>query len=99
MATVVTLTPHLFKELQYNIDTDVVPVAMIGTSPMMLTVNPSLGVNSVADLVKMAKSQPGKLNFALPLLNSGSAPCRRDARPRRPASSSIRSPTTARSPR
>jgi tripartite-type tricarboxylate transporter receptor subunit TctC len=70
MATVVTLTPHLFKELQYNIDTDVVPVAMIGTSPMMLTVNPSLGVNSVADLVKMAKEQPGKLNFALPLLNS-----------------------------
>jgi tripartite-type tricarboxylate transporter receptor subunit TctC len=70
MATVVTLTPHLFKELQYNIDSDVVPVAMIGTSPMMLTVNPALGVNSVADLVKLAKSQPGKLNFALPLLNS-----------------------------
>jgi tripartite-type tricarboxylate transporter receptor subunit TctC len=70
MATVVTLTPHLFKDLQYNIDTDVVPVAMIGTSPMMLTVNPGLGVNSVADLVKMAKAQPGKLNFALPLLNS-----------------------------
>ena len=69
MATVVTLTPHLFKELQYNID-EVVPVAMIGTSPMMLTVNQGLGVNSVADLVKMAKSQPGKLNFALPLLNS-----------------------------
>jgi tripartite-type tricarboxylate transporter receptor subunit TctC len=69
MATVVTLTPHLFKELQYNID-EVVPVAMIGTSPMMLTVNPALGVNSVADLVKLAKSQPGKLNFALPLLNS-----------------------------
>jgi tripartite-type tricarboxylate transporter receptor subunit TctC len=43
---------------------------MIGTSPMMLTVNPGLGVNSVADLVKMAKAQPGKLNFALPLLNS-----------------------------
>jgi tripartite-type tricarboxylate transporter receptor subunit TctC len=70
MATVVTLTPHLFRDLQYNIDTDVVPVAMIGTSPMMLTVNPGLGVNSVADLVKMAKAQPGKLNFALPLLNS-----------------------------
>ena len=70
MATVVTLTPHLFKELQYNIDSDVVPVAMIGTSPMMLTVNPALGVNSVADLIKMAKAQPGKLNFALPLLNS-----------------------------
>ncbi len=70
MATVVTLTPHLFKDLQYNIDTDVVPVAMIGTSPMMLTVNPGLGVNSVADLVKMANAQPGKLNFALPLLNS-----------------------------
>lgn len=70
MATVVTLTPHLFKELQYNIDTDVVPVATIGTSPMMLAVNPQLGVNSLDDFIKLAKSQPGKINFAPPLLNT-----------------------------
>lgn len=70
MATVVTLTPHLFKEQQYNIDTDIVPVATIGTSPMMIAVNPGLGVNNLAEFVKLAKSQPGKINFAPPLLNT-----------------------------
>ena len=70
MATVVTLTPHLFKEQQYNVDTDIVPVATIGTSPMMIAVNPGLGVNSLDDFVKLAKSQPGKINFAPPLLNT-----------------------------
>jgi tripartite-type tricarboxylate transporter receptor subunit TctC len=70
MATVVTLTPHLFKEMQYNIDTDVVPVATIGTSPMMIAVYPGLGVNNLDEFVKLAKTQPGKLNFAPPLLNT-----------------------------
>lgn len=70
MATVVTLTPHLFKDPQYNLDTDVTPVATIGTAPMMIAVNPNLGVNNLADFIKLAKSQPGKLNFAPPILNS-----------------------------
>jgi tripartite-type tricarboxylate transporter receptor subunit TctC len=70
MATVVTLTPHLFKDPQYNLDTDVTPVATIGTAPMMIAVNPNLGVNSLADFVKLAKGQPGKLNFAPPIPNS-----------------------------
>jgi tripartite-type tricarboxylate transporter receptor subunit TctC len=70
MATVVTLTPHLFKNPQYNLDTEVTPVATIATAPMMIAVNPNLGVNNLADLVKLAKSQPGKLNFAPPILNS-----------------------------
>jgi len=70
MATVVTLTPHLFKSPQYNLDTEVTPVATIATAPMMIAVNPNLGVDNLADLVKLAKSQPGKLNFAPPILNS-----------------------------
>jgi tripartite-type tricarboxylate transporter receptor subunit TctC len=70
MATVVTLTPHLFKDPQYNLDTDVTPVATIGTAPMMIAVNPSLGVNTLAEFVRLAKSQPGKLNFAPPIPNS-----------------------------
>ncbi len=70
VATVATLTPHLYKNPQYNLDTDVVPVATIGTSPMMIAVSPSTGVTNFADFVKLAKSQPGKLNFAIPLPNS-----------------------------
>jgi tripartite-type tricarboxylate transporter receptor subunit TctC len=70
MATVVTLTPHLFKEMQYNLDADVVPVAMVGTSPMMVAVSSSLGVNSLDEFIKLAKARPDKLNFAPPLLNT-----------------------------
>lgn len=69
-ATAVTLTPHLFRNPQYNIDTDVTPVAIVATGPFIVAVNPGIGINSLADLIKLAKSQPGKLNFAPPLLNT-----------------------------
>lgn len=69
-ATAITLTPHLFKNPQYNIDTDVMPVAIVATGPFIVAVNPGIGVNSLADLIKLAKSQPGKINFAPPLLNT-----------------------------
>ncbi len=70
MATVVTLTPHLFKNPQYDIDTQFTPVAMVGTGPMFVVVTPDLGINSLADLIARAKKEPDKLNFAPPLLNS-----------------------------
>src|SRR6266850_1135713 len=69
-ATVVTLTPHLFKNPQYNIDTDVTPVAILATGPFIVAVNPGIGVNSLDDLLKMAKAQPGKVNFAPPTINT-----------------------------
>ncbi len=69
-ATVVTLTPHLFKNPQYSIDTDVTPVAILATGPFIVAVNPGIGVNSLDDLLKMARAQPGKVNFAPPTLNT-----------------------------
>jgi tripartite-type tricarboxylate transporter receptor subunit TctC len=69
-ATVVTLTPHLFKNPQYSIDTDVTPVAILATGPFIVAVNPGIGVNSLDDLLKMARAQPGKVNFAPPTINT-----------------------------
>lgn len=43
---------------------DLAPVAMIGTSPYVLVVQPVLPVKSVRDLVAHAKANPGRLNFA-----------------------------------
>lgn len=40
------------------------PVAKLGTGPNVLTVHPSVPVNSVKELIALAKQQPGKLNFA-----------------------------------
>jgi tripartite-type tricarboxylate transporter receptor subunit TctC len=42
---------------------DFTPVTMIGSVPNVLVAHPSLGVNSVADLIKLAKAKPGALSF------------------------------------
>lgn len=69
-AAVVTLTPELYKNPQFNLDKDLVPVAAIGTSPMMVVVNQSSDIKTLDDLLKAAKAQPGKLNFAAAQTNS-----------------------------
>lgn len=69
-ASVVTLTPHLFKDPQFNFDTDLVTVSNIMSSPLLVTVNPALGVSTLPEFVRLAKTRPGQINFALPLLNS-----------------------------
>jgi tripartite-type tricarboxylate transporter receptor subunit TctC len=42
---------------------DFVPVTMIGSVPNVLVAHPSLDVNTVADLIKLAKAKPGALSF------------------------------------
>ena len=69
-AAVLTLTPELYKNPQFNPDTDIVPVAAVGTSPMMVVVNANSDIKSMADLVKASKAQAGKLTFAAAQLNS-----------------------------
>lgn len=69
-AAVLTLTPELYKNPQFNVDTDIMPVASVGTSPMMIVVNQSSDIKSMADLVKASKAQPGQVIFAASQLNS-----------------------------
>lgn len=54
----------LYTKLPFDIQKDLAPVALVGTSPYVLVVQPNLPVKSVADLVAYAKANPGKLNFA-----------------------------------
>ena len=54
----------LFAKLPYDPHKDIVPVTQLVTQPSVLAVNPSLGVNSVAELVSLLKKNPGKYNFA-----------------------------------
>lgn len=65
-----TITPLVFKNPQFNPDTDLMPVATVGTSPLMLVTPTSTGIQSLSDLAKTAKANPGKVNFAAPQLNS-----------------------------
>ena len=65
-----TITPLVFKNPQFNPDTELSSAATVGISPLMLAVPASSGIQSLGDLAKHAKSQPGKVNFAAPQLNS-----------------------------
>jgi tripartite-type tricarboxylate transporter receptor subunit TctC len=54
----------LFKNLPYDPQKDIAPVTQLITQPSAIAVNPSLNVNSVAELVALLKKNPGKYNFA-----------------------------------
>src|SRR5262249_29111955 len=54
----------MYKKLPYDPIKDLIPIALGGKIPFILVVNPSLPVHSVAELVKYAKDNPGKLSFA-----------------------------------
>jgi len=61
----------LYKDLGYDSLKDLSAVAMLGSLPSVLIVPPSLGVNSVKELVAMLKSKPGQLNYATAGVGSG----------------------------
>jgi tripartite-type tricarboxylate transporter receptor subunit TctC len=63
VSTAHAIAPHLLK-LNYDNDKDLVPVAFVGAVPNVLVVNNALPADSVQALIKLAKSQPGKLNYA-----------------------------------
>ena len=58
------INPALYPKLAYDLTKDLVPVSQFTSSPMVVTVNPSLGLNSIRDLIALAKAKPGTLNFA-----------------------------------
>lgn len=60
-----TTQPHLYAKAKqsYDVEKDFVPVAGYGTIPTALLVNPSVPVNSVSELIALAKKKPGELTF------------------------------------
>jgi tripartite-type tricarboxylate transporter receptor subunit TctC len=51
-------------KLPFDFAKDFAPVALMATVPVMLVVHPSIGVNSVAELIALAKAKPGGLFYA-----------------------------------
>ena len=54
----------LYPSLAYDPDTSFSPVSLVAQFPNVLVVHPSLGVNSIQELIAKAKAEPGKLSFA-----------------------------------
>ena len=61
----------LYKDLGYDTLKDFACVAMLGSLPSVLIVPPSLGINSVKELVAMLKAKPGEYNYATAGVGSG----------------------------
>jgi tripartite-type tricarboxylate transporter receptor subunit TctC len=61
----------LYKDLGYDTLKDFAAVAMLGSLPSVLIVPPSLGVNSVKELVAMLKAKPGQYNYGTAGVGSG----------------------------
>jgi len=57
-----TINPNLRPSIPYRLK-DFAPITLATISPFVLVVNPALGVASVKELIALAKSKPGTLNF------------------------------------
>lgn len=53
----------LYSKLEYDPFTDLAPITLVAASPNVLVVDPKLGIGSVKELIALARSQPGKLNY------------------------------------
>jgi tripartite-type tricarboxylate transporter receptor subunit TctC len=56
--------PWLYGKLPFDPLTDFAPISLLSSSPSVLVVHPSLPVRSVRELLELARSRPGVLNFA-----------------------------------
>ncbi len=64
MSNTHTVNETLIPNKPYQLMRDFVPIAAVNYSDLVLVVHPSVGANSVADLIRIAKASPGKLNYA-----------------------------------
>jgi tripartite-type tricarboxylate transporter receptor subunit TctC len=64
MSNTHTTNESLIPTKPYQLMRDFVPVASINYSDLLLVVNPEVPVKSVAELIALAKKDPGKLNYA-----------------------------------
>jgi len=60
------LAVHTHKTLPFDLLKDLVPVTLIGGTSMLLVANPNLPVKTMSELIALAKSKPGELNYASP---------------------------------
>lgn len=61
---VFVMTPSLIKDHPYDPQKDLTPIGMVGMTPLVLAVHPSVKAQTVSEFIYLAKSKPGEMNFA-----------------------------------
>ena len=58
------IAPSMYPKLDYDIEKNFVPVALVAQPPQIIVANPKLPANDLKGLIEFAKKNPGKLNFS-----------------------------------
>ncbi|MGH8618852.1 MAG: Bug family tripartite tricarboxylate transporter substrate binding protein [Burkholderiales bacterium] len=66
------ISPHIYKTLGYDPLQDLQAITLFAIVPYVILVHPSVKANTLAELIALAKAQPGRLNYASP--GNGSTP-------------------------
>ena len=66
VASSFTVLPATSARLPYDSLRDLAPVALVGQNPLLFVVNPKVAAGTLTEFVALARSQPGKLNYATP---------------------------------
>lgn len=61
--SILTVNPHIYKDMGFDPQKDLVPITNLASGPMIVVVNPSVKARTLQELVALAKSEPGRLNF------------------------------------
>lgn len=62
-ASTLAINPAAYKSLPYDIIKDLKPVGLIAQVPNVISVHPSVPARNIAELIALAKAQPGKLTY------------------------------------
>jgi len=71
VVTAFVINPSLRKDLPYDTLKDLAPVTHVSVQHLVMAAHPSLAANNIAELIALAKKDPGKLAYATP--GSGTA--------------------------
>ena len=64
ISTTHVISPHLYKKVPYDPIKSFTPVMKLAEGPYVLVVHPSLGVGTVSELLALARSKPGTIDYA-----------------------------------
>lgn len=59
-----SINPQLQPKLPYNVERDFAPISLVVINPQLMVAPPGLPANTVGDFLKLARAQPGKINYA-----------------------------------
>jgi tripartite-type tricarboxylate transporter receptor subunit TctC len=62
----IAINPGVFRNMPVDTQKDLIAVTLVAEVPSILVANPGVAANNIGELVRLARSKPGELNFASP---------------------------------